>query len=125
MSLTAFTVRLDRIDESLLYQAKDGSWWLSCVCTLEIDAKGRLIVAQSIPKERYQAGEKGPQVGTWREIGNRDKPATQNGKGFDLAKYKAPPRSEGELPFPPSQQPPAREPKPSTDKSPGFDEVGF
>jgi hypothetical protein len=50
MPLVAFSVGLDRIDESPLFQAKDSSFWLSCVCTFEQDAKGRLIVAQSISK---------------------------------------------------------------------------
>ena len=60
MSLVAFSIRLDRIDESLLYEARDGSFWLSCVCTFDEDAKGRLIVAQSISKERFAAGGKRP-----------------------------------------------------------------
>jgi hypothetical protein len=99
MPLTAFSIRLDRVNESLLFQAKDGSWWLSCVCTLEEDAKGRLIVAQSIPKERFAAHEKGPQVGYWREIGGA-KP-TQSGKKFDLSKYRK---------LQPEQQPASGEP---------------
>jgi hypothetical protein len=88
MPLTVFSIRLDRIDESLLYEAKDGSFWLSCVCTFEEDAKGRLIVAQSIPKERFAAGEKGPQIGFWRELGS-SKPQQIEKRGFDLAKYRA------------------------------------
>lgn len=89
MALVAFSIRLDRIDESLLYQAKDGSFWLSAVCSLDQDAKGRMIVAQSVPKERFAAGEKGPAIGTWREIG-ASKP-TQSAKGtFDLSKYRQP-----------------------------------
>jgi hypothetical protein len=101
MPLTAFSIRLDRVDESLLYQAKDGSWWLSCVCTLDEDAKGRWIVAQSIPKERFAAGEKGPQVGYWREIDGA-KP-TQSGKGFDLSKYRKPEEPASGEP-PPAEQ---------------------
>ena len=89
MPLVAVSIRLDRIDESLLFEASDGSFWLSCVCTYEEDAKGRLIVAQSISKERYKAGERGPQVGHWREIGGQPKPPAAGGKGFDLARYKA------------------------------------
>ena len=90
MPLVAFSVCLDRIEENLLYQAPNGSWWLGCVCTFDTDNKGRTIVAQSIPKERYAAGAKGPQVGYWREIGGKDKPASQGSKGFDLAKYQTP-----------------------------------
>ena len=89
MPLVAVSIKLDRIDEELLFQAADGSYWLSCVCVFDTDAKGRTIVAQSIPKERYAAGEKGPQVGYWREIGGKDKPPAREGGGFDLAKYKA------------------------------------
>ena len=89
MSLVAVSIRLDRIEESLLFEASDGSFWLSCVCTYEEDAKGRMVVAQSISKERYAAGEKGPALGTWREIGGKDKPAAREGGGFNLAKYKA------------------------------------
>ena len=88
MSLVAVSIRLDRIEESLLFEASDGSFWLSCVCTYEEDAKGRLIVAQSISKERYKGGEKGPAIGIWREIG-QPRPPVSGGKGFDLAKFKA------------------------------------
>jgi hypothetical protein len=86
--LIAVSIKLDRIDEGLLYKAQDGSYWLSCVCVFETDAKGRTIVAQSIPKERYAAGEKGPPVGYWREIGGKEPPAREGG-GFNLARYKA------------------------------------
>ena len=89
MPLVAFSVKLDRIDESLLYQDKGGGWWLSAVCTLERDSKGRTVVVQSIPKERYAAGERGLAVGTWREIG-QPKPPSSGGKGFDLTRYKKP-----------------------------------
>jgi hypothetical protein len=95
MSLIAFSIRLDRIDESILYEAKDGSFWLSGLCTFEQDQKGRLIVVQSIPKERYAAGERGPAVGTWREIGGGNH--VSSGKpSFNLSKYKKPPASGGE-----------------------------
>ena len=60
LSLVAFSIKLDRIDEKLLYQDKGGNYWLSCVCSLDEDAKGRMVVAQRIPKERRTAGEKGP-----------------------------------------------------------------
>ena len=33
-------------------------------------------------KERYAAGEKGPAIGTWREIGGGAKPPS-SGKGFN------------------------------------------
>jgi hypothetical protein len=93
MPLTAISIKLDRIDESLLYQDKGGGWWLSCVCSLDEDAKGRMIVAQSIPKERYAAGEKGPALGTWREIGGGNH-ASSGKPSFDLSKYKKPPAPE-------------------------------
>ena len=73
----------------VLYKAQDGSYWLSGVCTFHQDAKGRTIVVQSVSKERYAAGEKGPQVGFWREIGSKDKPPAGGAKNFDLAKFKA------------------------------------
>ena len=41
MRLVAFSVRLDRIDESLLFEAKDGSFWLSCVYTYEEGRHGQ------------------------------------------------------------------------------------
>ena len=87
--LVAFSIKLDKIDEGLLYKAQDGSYWLSCVCVFETDAKNRTVVVQSIPAERYKAGERGPQVGHWREIGGQPKPPAAGGKGFDLARYKA------------------------------------
>jgi Mrp family chromosome partitioning ATPase len=49
MSLIAFSVRLDRIDESLLYQDKGGGFWLSAVCTLDTDANGRQLIADIAP----------------------------------------------------------------------------
>ena len=70
---------------------------MSAVCTLDVDAKSRSVVAQSIPKERYAAGERGPAIGYWREI-CQTKPPASGEKGFDLAKYKA-----------------TAQPKPSTD----------
>jgi hypothetical protein len=85
MPLIAVSIKLDRIDEGLLYKAQDGSYWLSCVCVFETDAKNRTVVVQSIPAERYKAGERGPQVGHWREIGGQPKPLASGGKGFDLA----------------------------------------
>jgi integrase len=60
MSLVAFTIKPGRIDEELLYRDPGGGVWLSAVCTLDEDSKGRMVVAQSIPKERRTAGEKGP-----------------------------------------------------------------
>ena len=86
--LVAFSIKLDRIDESLLFVAQDGSYWLSGVCTFEEDQKGRTIVAQSIPRERFATGERGPAIGTWREIGGQPKPPVREGKGFELAKFK-------------------------------------
>ena len=140
MPLVAFSVKLDKIDEALLFQAADGSYWLSCVCVFDTDAKGRTIVAQSIPKERYAAGEKGPPVGYWREIGGKDKPPAREGRGFDLAKYKATAHKpapsaakyhdgqEGFFPSPQAAfdaaQKPQREPQ-GGDNPHGFDEPGF
>ena len=89
MPLVAISIKLDKIDEALLFRAADGSYWLSCVCVFETDAKGRAIVAQSIPKERYAAGEKGPPVGYWREIGGASKPLQSGKATFDLSRYKA------------------------------------
>jgi hypothetical protein len=106
MPLVAFSVRLDRIEEPLLYH--NGSWWLSGVCTFDEDYKGRMIVAQSISKERYAAGEKGPAIGTWREIGGGSKPTAGGPKdGFDLAKFKAAatqPRPPAEAKYPDGQE---------------------
>ena len=100
MPLIAFTIKLERIDEELLYHDPGGGVWLSCICTLDTDAKGRMVVAQSVPKERYAAGEKGPALGVWRELGGGNH--TSSGKpAFDLSKYKKP--------LAPEQPPPAPE----------------
>ena len=143
MPLVAFSIRLDRIDETLLYQDKGGGWWLSCVCTPSEDSKGRLVVAQSIPKERFAAGEKGPQIGYWREIGSGNH--ASSGKRFDLSKYKAAaaqskPPVEAKYPagqegiFPSSTAAfnaaqdgsPTNEGEPQASKPPhGFDDLGF
>ena len=137
--LTAFSIRLDRIDESLLYQDKAGNYWVSGVCVFETDAKGRTIVVQSIPPERFAAGERGAQLGHWREIG-KPKPAQTGTSGkpkFDLHKYKNPPAQngppqqgaypQGEESFLPSPQAAAaggkQEPKPA--ERHGFNELGF
>jgi hypothetical protein len=98
MPLVALSIKLARVDESLLYQDPGGNFWLSAVCTLDEDQKGRLIVAQSIPKDRYAAGERGPAVGTWREIGGGNHVASKK-PAFDLSKFKKPPA--------PNQPPPA------------------
>jgi hypothetical protein len=106
MPLVAFSVKLDRIDETLLYQDKGGGWWLSAVCTLEEDAKGRMVVAQSVPKERFAAGERGPAVGTWREIGGGNH-ASSGKPAFDLAKFKAAAtqhKATGDGKYPPGQE---------------------
>ena len=142
MPLVAISIKLDRVDEELLYQAADGSYWLSCVCVFDTDAKGRTIVAQSIPKERYAAGEKGPQVGYWREIGGASKPLHSGKATFDLARYKATATAhkpapgaakyhdgqEGFFPSPQAAfdaaQTPQREPQ-AADNPHGFDEPGF
>ena len=105
--LVAISIKLDRIEEELLYQDKGGGWWLSAVCTFEEDAKGRTIVAQSIPRERFAAGERGPAIGTWREIGGKPKPPEREGKGFDLAKFKAAAtqhKATGDGKYPPGQE---------------------
>ena len=49
MPLVAISIRLDKVDEGLLYKAQDGSYWLSCVCVFETDAKNRTLVVQSHP----------------------------------------------------------------------------
>ena len=97
MSLIGISIKLERIDESLLYQDKGGGWWLSCVCTLDTDQKDRMIVAQSISKERYAAGEKGPALGTWREIGGGNH-GSSGKPAFDLSKFKKPPAPQGAPP---------------------------
>jgi hypothetical protein len=84
---------LDRIDESLLFEASDGSFWLSCVCSYEADGKGRLIVAQSVSKEAFAAGVRGPVLGTWRQIGGGNH-ASSGKPAFDLSKYQKPPTPE-------------------------------
>ena len=53
MPLVAFSIKLDRIDESLLYRYPGGGFWLSERSARSIwTPKGRMVVAQSIPKER-------------------------------------------------------------------------
>ena len=63
--MVAFSIRLDRIDESLLYEAR-------------------------------AAGERGPAIGYWREIGNKPRPPESKPAGFDLAKYKRAPQGAGQ-----------------------------
>jgi hypothetical protein len=80
MPLIGISIKLAKVDETLLYKDAAGNLWLSAVCVFDCDDKGRTIISQSIPKERFAAGEKGPAIGTWREIGN-SKPAAQGGDG--------------------------------------------
>ena len=56
--------QVDRIDESLLYRYPGGGFWLSDVCTLDLDAKGRMVVARASPRNAWAPGEKGPGVQT-------------------------------------------------------------
>ena len=104
--LVAVSIKLDRIEEGFLYKAQDGSCWLSCVCVFGTDAKNRTVVVQSIPPERYKAGERGPQVGHWREIGGASKPSQSGKAAFDLSRYKKPP-APGQEPISSGQFPPA------------------
>jgi hypothetical protein len=93
MSLVAFSIKLDRIDETLLYQDKGGNFWLSAVCTLEEDAKGRKVVAQSVSKEAFAVGVRGPVLGPWRQIGGGNH-ASSGKPAFNLSKYQKPPTPE-------------------------------
>ena len=102
------------------------------MCTLEEDAKGRMVVAQSVPKERYAAGEKGPAVGIWREIGGGNH-ASSGKPAFDLARYKAaaqmrPPHQgaypQGEESLLSAPQEPQPEPQ-AADNPHRFEELGF
>ena len=77
------------------------------MCTLDEDAKGRMVVAQSIPKERYAAGEKGPALGSWREIGGGNH-ASSGKPAFYLSNYKKQPAPEQNPPAP--EQPSAADP---------------
>ena len=88
-----FSVKLERIHEELLYRDPGGGIWLSAVCTLDEDSRGRMIVAQSIPAERYKAGERGPQVGFWREIGSKDSRRKGAPKGSTWRNSRPLPRS--------------------------------
>jgi hypothetical protein len=84
MALIGVSIKLQRVDKALVYQDSLGCFWLSAVLTFEADDKGRKIIAQSIPKERYAGGERGPAIGTWREIGNAKPPAPTGDGGLSV-----------------------------------------
>ena len=56
MPIVAFSIRLDRIEEELLYQDQGAPMVVTRVCAFETDAKKRMVVVQTIPRERYKAG---------------------------------------------------------------------
>ena len=106
MPLVAVSIKLDRIREELLYRDPGGGVWLSAVCTLDEDSRGRMVVAQSIDRSRYAAGEKGPALGTWRQIGGGNH-ASSGKPAFDLAKFKAAAtqhKATGDGKYPPGQE---------------------
>jgi hypothetical protein len=88
MLTIGFSIKLTRINESLLYKDPAGNFWLSGVLTIEEDDKGRTIIVQSIPKERFAAGERGPAIGTWRELVS-SKPTAQNSSDNGLGILRA------------------------------------
>lgn len=59
-------INVTRIDKSALYEGKSGKY-LDLACFLKPDQFGNSgFVVQNIPKERRDAGEKGPIVGSYK-----------------------------------------------------------
>ena len=57
--LVAVSIGSTKSTRRFSIKPQDGSYWLSCVCVFETDAKGRTHRRAIDPKERYTAGEKG------------------------------------------------------------------
>ena len=91
MPLIAFTVRLARIDESLLYRDPGGArlalGGLLAQCGRQGTHGRRTKYIQGAIR-RYAAGERGPALGTWREIGapKTRQPGRPGTPGFDPSK---------------------------------------
>jgi len=76
MPLIGISIKLAKVNEGLLYKDAGGGYWLSGVCTLDLDERGRTIIAQSMPKERFAAGEKGPRSAPGGKSGPPGRPLT-------------------------------------------------
>ena len=78
MPIVAISIRLDRIEEELLYQAKAGRDWLTASARSKTDAKGRMVVAQLFPGNVRRRGER-PAGGLLARDRRQDKPAAREG----------------------------------------------
>lgn len=67
-------INVTRIDKSALYEGKNGKY-LSLVFFDNKDGPDQFgndgFVTQDIGKERRMAGEKGPIIGNWKEVGTK------------------------------------------------------
>ena len=84
----AVSIKLTGLDETL--PLPGWGWWLSAVCTLEEDAKGRMV-ARRDPQGTLRRRGKGPQLASGARSANPDRYLRR--EGFDLSRYKSsPPR---------------------------------
>lgn len=67
-------INVTRIDKSALYEGKNGKY-LSLVFFDNKDGQDQFgndgFITQDIGKERRMAGEKGPIIGNWKEVGTK------------------------------------------------------
>lgn len=88
MSLISVSVRLDRVNESLLYESKSDTFYLNLLLLPEKDRFGNYTVIQPVGREAYANGERGEPCGTWKELTTKsDSPKHAN---LDFSKFKRP-----------------------------------
>jgi hypothetical protein len=71
MSLISVSVRLDKIDESLLFKSKKGSFYLNLILLPDKDQFGNFSVIQPVGREAYAAGERAEPCGTWKQLASK------------------------------------------------------
>lgn len=92
--MIALSIDVTKIDKSAIYEGKNGKY-VSLVLKENKNGKDKYgndgFVAQDVGKQRRMAGERGPIVGNYKEIGGL------MGKG--VPPQKLPPLDEEEIPF--------------------------
>lgn len=77
--MIALKIDVTKIDKSLLFRGKNGVY-LDAVLVENRDGEDQYgnmgFISQSIPKERREAGERGPIIGNYKEVGKSQRKAT-------------------------------------------------
>jgi hypothetical protein len=73
-AMISISVNTSKIDRSKLYESpKTGTKYLNLILLNQEDRFGNRMIIQPVSREAYAAGERGEQVGTWKEFGAKAK----------------------------------------------------